>query len=127
MVFLKSVDLLPASVNNVTSKSISLNWDQPPPELTGDLQRTITQYAVTVTPEDGDPLDTVVVPAEAGTVYTIDNLTPDTAYDIQISVVIDTERQGEETFDIGAPSLSATTCKINAFLPHYKLYSHIFL
>ena len=103
-------DLPAASIVDVTSDSISLTWNEPPPALTGDLQRAITQYAVTVKPEDGDGLS-YIVPAQAGTGFIFNLLEPDTVYDVQISAVIYTERQGEVTFDIGTPSLNATTCK----------------
>ena len=89
--------------------SITLNWAEPPPQLPGDLQRAITQYAVTVKPVNGGPSKTVSFPAEAGTDFTVTDLDPETTYDIQYSAVIDTEGQGEEIFDLGATTLSATT------------------
>ena len=102
---------IPTAIVYVTSDSITLNWVEPPPALTGNLQRAITQYAVTVVSEDDTPLYPVFIPAEAGIGFTFYNLEPGTAYDIHISAVIDTENQGEVTFDIGEPSLSSTTCK----------------
>ena len=95
--------------------SIVLNWAEPPPELSGDLQRAITQYAVTVTPDNGGPSKTVLFPAVAESDFTITDLDPDTTYDIQYSAVINTEGQGEVTYDLGAATLSATTTNIGRF------------
>ena len=102
---------LPSATVNVSSNSITLNWDGPPPELTGDPQRAITQYAVTLTPQNGGEPITTFSPAEAGSEATFTGLEPETTYDIQINAVIDTEGQGEETFDIGVPLFSETTCE----------------
>ena len=77
--------------------------------MEGDIPREITQYSITATPQDGGPSVTFYVLAEEGASITVSDLDPETAYDIKVSAVIDTEGQGEETFDLGLPSLSITT------------------
>ena len=101
----------------MTSDSVTLFWNEPPPALTSDLQRSIRQYAVKVKPEDSVPLYTVLIPAQADIGFTFYDLEPGTTYDLQISAEIYTYRQGVVTFDIGTPSLNATTCK--------KYFQHI--
>ena len=56
------------------------------------------------------------VPAEADAVYIITGLQPVTTYDIQIDVVIDTEGQGEQTYDLGVPPLIVTTREYTSML-----------
>ncbi len=97
------------SIINIEDMRITLSWNDPPPSLSGDIPREITQYAVTVTPQDGGPSQTVYVPAEGGAEYTITGLMPGTAYDIDIEVVIDTDGQGEVEYDIGIPAQEVTT------------------
>ena len=63
-----------------------------------------------MTPQDGGEPITVMVPAEAGTEYEITGLRPETTYDTQIDVVIDTEGS-EETYDIGVPGIVFETSK----------------
>ena len=106
-----SPDLPPPSLGEVGARSITLNWDEPPPELTSELPRNITQFAVTLTPRDGGDPITVYTPAEAGTSLDVPGLTPETEYDIEVMAVIDTEGQGEETYDLGIPILTVNTGK----------------
>ena len=93
----------------VSKRSITLQWNEPPPDLTGNPPRNITQYAVTVSPQDGGNPHVQFVPAKAGAVCFITNLQTTMAYDIKVEVVIDTERQGEQTYDIGPPQFTVTT------------------
>ena len=99
-----------ASVGNIGGRSITLNWpDTAPPELQGDIPRNITQYAVTLTPQDGGPPITILVPAEPGASLEVTGLTPETAYDVDVMAVIDTEGQGEQTYNLGIPSILIET------------------
>ena len=77
--------------------------------MTGNPQRNITQYVVTVSSEDGMEQQVVVAPAEAAAVYTITGLQPATTYDIGVYIVINTVGQGEQTYDFRVPSLVITT------------------
>ena len=106
-----SPDLPPPSLGDVGARSITLNWDEPPPGLTSEPPRNITHFAVTLTPRDGGDAITVYAPAEAGTSLDITGLTPETEYHIEVMVVIDTEGQGEETYDLRIPILTVITGK----------------
>ena len=106
---------MPTPTFDVDGTSVSLTWPDPPPQLEGEPQRAIAQYAVTATPQDGGPSETFYVPAEEGAELTLSGLDPETTYDIGVSAVIDTEGQGEETFDLGFPPMSITTCKFILF------------
>ncbi len=99
------------SIINIEDMNITLSWNDLPPSLSGDIPREITQYAVTVTPQDGGPSQTVYVPAEEGVEYTVTGLMPGTTYDIDIEVVIDTDGQGEVEYDIGVERQTVTTGK----------------
>ncbi|XP_072032689.1 uncharacterized protein [Amphiura filiformis] len=104
------VDLPSPSVGDIGGSSLTLNWDEPPPQLTSTPARNITEYAVTVTPQDGGPSQTLYVPAEANTTLEITDLEPETMYDIEIAAVIQTEGQEEpETYDLGTPPLTVET------------------
>lgn len=105
-------DIPPPSISEIAGRSITVNWDEPPPELAGDLTRNITQYAITLTPQDGGPPQTFTVPAEAGTEYELTGLMPETMYEIQIDAVINTDGQGEEVYDIGIPQINIETSKM---------------
>ncbi|XP_072042793.1 uncharacterized protein [Amphiura filiformis] len=113
------VDLPSPYVANVEGISVTLNWAEPPPALESNPPRNITHYAVTLTPQDGGPSQTVYVPAEAGTTYTITELTPSTMYNIETRVVIETEGQGEpELYDLGIPPqvfVTSPTCRPDKF------------
>ncbi|XP_072031301.1 uncharacterized protein [Amphiura filiformis] len=111
------VDLPPPSFVNIDDTTFTLSWDEPPPELSGDIQRQITQYAITVTPQDGGPLQTVYVLAEAGSEHTVTGLTPGTTYDVDIGVVINTDGQGEIVFDIGTSPQSINTTSVKTTQP----------
>ena len=108
-------ELPPPSLGDVGARSVILNWDEPPPELTGDLPRAITQYAVTLTPRDGGSPISTFAPAEAGTSLRVTGLKPETEYDVEVMAVIDTEGQGEETYDLGIPILTIETSKTLKF------------
>ena len=95
----------------VDETSITLQWNEPPPELAGNPHRNITQYAVTIIPQDGGESQVVFVRAEEDTFYNVTSLHLATIYDIKVHVVIDTERQGEQTYDIGPPVFSVTTTR----------------
>ena len=77
--------------------------------MAGELRRNITQYEVTLIPQDGGDPITVYAPAEAGTAIEVSGLTPETQYDIQIRAVIETEGQGEESYDLGIPRMTIET------------------
>ncbi len=99
---------------DVGGRSITLNIDEPP-ALDSDPPRNISAYSVTLTPQDGDAPQTVIIPAEAGN-YTIPGLKPETMYDIDILPVIETEGQDEPSpYDLGIPSLSAETSELSNF------------
>ena len=108
------------SIEDIGDRSISLNWDEPPPELLSDPPRNITQYAVTLTPQDGGPSVSVFVPAEAGTNYEVTGLKPEAAYDIEVLPVIFTEGQGEATFDMGITLIIQTSMYQDRYLNHSK-------
>ena len=104
-------DINPPTVTDVNKTSLTLRWNGPPPELTGSLQRNITQYAVTFSPQDSRESQAMFVPAEAGALYVATELQPGTKYDIKVDVVINTatKGQGELTYDIGIALLTITT------------------
>ena len=93
----------------VNDTSITLQWSEPPPELTENPHRIITQYAVKVVPQGGGDPQFAVVPAEIDVVCVITGLQLSTTYDIKVDVVIDTEGQGEQTYDIGSLPFNLTT------------------
>ena len=95
-------------VADIAETLITLQWNEPPPELTGNPQRNITYYAITISSQDGEDQQFASVPAEAA-VYNITGLQMATTYDIGINVVIDTEGQGEQTYDLGVPPFIVTT------------------
>ena len=103
------------SIDDIGDRTITLNWDEPPPELLSEPPRNITQYAVTLTPQDGGSSISVFVPAQASTSYEVTGLKPETSYDIDVFPVIDTKGQGEATFDMGI-ALSVQTSKLNSLL-----------
>ena len=90
---------------------MTLHWNEPPPILTGSLQRNITQYAVTLTRQDSRDSQVVFVLAEADAAYIFTDLRPGTTYIIKVNVIIDTatKGQGELTYDLGIPTLTITT------------------
>ena len=92
----------------ISATSITLQWSEPPPVLTGLPHRIIIHYVVTVVPRDGGDSQVVFVPAEAVIVYNITGLNQ-TTYDIKVEQVIDTEGQGEQRYDLGSPLLTVTT------------------
>ena len=98
-------------VDSIDSSGITLTWEDAPPDLPGDLQRSIAQYEVTVTPQNGGDPITYYVPAVEGASVIISNLESGTPYDVQVNAVIETEGQGETTVDLGVPPLSITTGK----------------
>ncbi len=103
-------DLPSPTVDDVEGDSFTLNWpEEDPPELMSDPPRTINEYAVTVTPEDGGPSQTFYVPAEANATLEVTGLDPETPYDIYIDAVIDTEGQGEDVYNLGAVPLNFET------------------
>ena len=96
---------------DVNTTSVSLQWNEPPPRLLGNPQRSITQYEVTTVQRNDGRSQIVFVIAEAGAVYTITSLQSPMAFDIRINVVINTEGQGEQSYDIGVVSLGGEiTC-----------------
>ncbi|XP_072042709.1 microfibril-associated glycoprotein 4-like isoform X2 [Amphiura filiformis] len=98
------IDLPSPFIANVGGGSVLLIWDTPPPALVSNPPRNITHYAVTFTTQDGGSSQTVNVPAEAGTNYTITGLAPGTMYDVETRIVIETEGQGEpDLYDLGIP------------------------
>ena len=75
----------------------------------GKPHRTITHYIVTVVPRDGGDSQAAFVLAEAGIVYNITGLNQ-TTYDVKVEqVIIDTEGQGEQIYDLGSPMVTVTT------------------
>ncbi len=79
--------------------------------LDSDPPRNITEYALTFTPEDGGPPETVFIPAEAGN-FTVPGLQPETVYELDIAPVIVTEGQTEPgIYNLGQPPLDLETCK----------------
>ena len=95
------VEIPTPSIEDIGDRTITLYWDEPPPELLSEPPRNITQYVVTLTSPDGGPSVSVFVPAQAGTSYEVTGLKPETTYDIEVLPVIVTEGQGEATFDMG--------------------------
>ena len=105
-----SSDIHRLSVVTANTTSITLQWNESAPELTGNPYRNITQYAVTVTPRDGGEPRVVFVtaPAETAAVAIVTGLHLPNTFDIGIEVVINTEGQGEQTYDIGVPVITVT-------------------
>ncbi len=101
------------NVTDIGARSISLNWDEPPPELQSDPPRQITYYAVTATPQDGGDPVTVYVPATPGEDHEIPGLNPETPYDINIAAVVETEGQDEPgIYDFGLAPMAIETSKL---------------
>ena len=88
-----------------------VQWNGCPPELTGNPQRNITQYAVTISSQDGGHQEVVFIPAEDVAVYDFEGLQPATTYNFEINVVIYTAEQGEQTYNLGVPPLTVSTRK----------------
>ena len=107
-----SSDIKHPSVELVNDTSISMKWNETAPELIGNPHRNITQYAVTLSPKDGGDSQHMYVPAEAGVVVNVTGLQLPNTFDIGIDVIIDTEGQGERTYDIGV-----TVITVNVSLP----------
>ena len=105
---LTSSDIQPLSVVAGNKTSVSLQWNEPPPELTGNPHRNITQYVVKVSSQDGGDPQIVFVPAEVGVVGIVTGLRLPNTFDIGTKVVINTEGQGEQTYDIGVPVFTVT-------------------
>ncbi len=104
------LELPSPTVDDIGPNSFTLNWpEEDPPELMSDPPRTINEYAVTVTPEDGGPSQTFYVPAESNATLEVTGLDPETEYDVDIGAVIDTEGQGENVYDLGVPPLNVET------------------
>ena len=101
------------SVTDIGGRSITLSFADPPPELTGEPERIITQYAVTLTPQDGGDPITVFVPAEVGSEVTVPGLKPETTYEVLVETVIDTAGQGEEIYSLGADPITIETSEFN--------------
>ena len=104
-------DFQSPSVVSVNETSIMLQWNGSQPMLIGNPQRNITYYAIEIGSQDGGNQQVVFVPTEDTDVYTITGLQPAITYDIDVYVVIDTEGQGEQTYDLGIPPIIATTRK----------------
>ena len=104
-----SPDIQPPTIVGVNETSITLQWSEPPPALTGNPHRIITQYAVKILPQVGGDPQVFFVPAEIDAVCVITGLHLSTTYDIKVDVVIDTEGQGEQTYDIGSLPFNLTT------------------
>ena len=107
-VICNSTDVQSPIIAGINETSITLQWNAPPPDLTGKPNRNITQYAVTISQDSGDS-QVAFVPAAIDAVYFIRDLRLHTTYDIKIDVIIDTEGQGEQTYDIGQPLFAVTT------------------
>ena len=105
-------DLPSPSFTEVGDRSVTLSFDEPPPALVGDLERNITQYAVTLTPQDGGDPITIFVPSGTGSEVTVQDLEPETTYDVKVEAVIDTAGQGEETYDLGFTPMTVETSKL---------------
>ena len=106
-----STEMPTLTLGEVGANTVTLSFNDSPPQLSGEPQRSITQYAVTFTPQDGSPSKTVFVPAEAGATVEVPGLEPETMYDITTRAVIETEGQGEGMYDLGAPLISVLTRK----------------
>ena len=100
-----SSDIQSPSVGGNTT-SISLQWNEPPPRLLGSPQRSITRYEVTTVQRDGGGSQIALVTAESGVIYTVSSLHSPMGFDFRTNVVINTEGQGEQSYDIGVPPLS---------------------
>ena len=110
-------DFQSLTIAGVNETSITLQWNGSLPEMTGSPQRNIRQYVVTISSQDGGDRQVVLIPPETLGVHTITGLQSTTTYYVVINVIIDTDGQGERTYDLGIPSLTVTTRK------HSKLYS----
>ena len=97
------------SVAAVNASSIALQWNETIPVLAGNPHRNITSYEVTVTNQNDGTKQAVFVSAAPGMVYNITGLQRGSTYDIEINVVIDTEGQGEQTYDIGIRPITVNT------------------
>ena len=106
-----SIEMPTLTLGDIGSNTVMITFNDPPPQLPGEPQRSIKQYEVTFTPQDGGPSKTVIVPAEAGATVEVPGLEPETMYDITTRAVIETEGQGEEMYDLGAPLISVLTRK----------------
>ena len=102
------LDIRSPSIVGISGTSITLQWSEPPPILTGIPRRVIIQYVVTVVPRDGGDSQVVFVPAEDGIMYNITGLKR-TTYDIIVEYIIDTDGQGQQTYDLRSPLLTVTT------------------
>ena len=125
-----SSDIQSPSVAAVNLSSISLHWNESAPKLTGNPHRDITQYAVTISSRDGGDSQNVLVPAEAGVVVNVTGVRLPNIFDIGIEVVIDTEGQGEQTYDIGVPVITVTPAapgKYNNSKLGFVLLCHFYL
>ena len=58
-------------IMGVNETSFTLQWNEPPPALAGDVHRIITLYAVTVVQQNGGDLQVAFVPAETDAVCVI--------------------------------------------------------
>ena len=104
-----STDVQSPNIVGINETSITLQWNVPPPDLTGKPNRNITRYAVTFGPQDGGGSQVAFVPPEIDAAYVLTDLRPHATYDIKVEVIIDTEGQGEQTYDIGPPLFSVST------------------
>ena len=109
MTYILLPDIQAPSVANIDVWSFSLQWNGSPPELTGNPPRNITQYAVTVSQQDSEDPQIVYVPAVTDASCVVTGLQPETKYDIQTSVVIDTDGQGEQTHELGIHLITVNT------------------
>ena len=98
-------------MGEIGGNSVTLNWDEPPPVLESDPPRTITQYEIILTPQDGGEPIIAFAPAEAGSSVEVTGLEPETMYDVEVRPVVETEGAGEEAMNFGRSSLTVTTSK----------------
>ena len=106
---LTSSDIQSPSVELVNATSISLHYNESIPLLRGNPNRNITQYLVKVSPRDGGDQQVVFVTPEVSAVVIVTGLNLLNTFDIGTEVVIDTEGQGEQTYDIGVPVITVTS------------------
>ena len=111
--YFRLIPALPIPSVDITERSVTLSFDTPPPEVTGDLERSITQYAVTLTPQDGGDPISVFVLAEVGAIVTIRDLESGTTYEVAVNAVIHTAGQGEETYDLGFTPMIVEISKLH--------------
>ena len=78
------------------------NWQENPP-------RSITQYAVTISPRGGEAPQVVYVSAETYASYLVTGLQVETTYDIQTNAVIDTGGLDKQTYDLGISLITVDT------------------